>query len=389
MTGFTRRDMLAGTAALGGAGLALPAFAQEQGLAQAQGTGLNAAAAAKGMRFGSCLAWSPAGADRGSFANPAYAALLERDCGILVPENEFKWQALRPDAKTFNVERFDAMLAYAEAKNIPMRGHTLLWHKTQFFPKWLNEHDFGATPAKEAERLLTQHIKTIAKLYGNRVMSFDVVNETIDEGTGLQRETSLSKAWGSADAMVDHAFHTARTQMPKAELVYNDYMSWEPGNEKHRAGVLKLLEGFRKRGVPCDALGVQSHIGLTAGSTVGALVSKQEKPWREFLDAVTGMGYKLLITEFDVNDKVLPSDANIRDGIIANYAAAYLEIMFSYPQLRDVLAWGMCDKYTWLNQFTPRADMTVQRAAPYDEKFRPKALYRAIKQAFDATPARA
>ena len=100
MTGFTRRGVLAATA-IGGAGLTLPAFATQTAAA-----GLNAAARAKGMRFGSCFAWGPPGADRGSFANPAYAALLERDCGILVPENEMKWQALRPDAKTFNVERF-------------------------------------------------------------------------------------------------------------------------------------------------------------------------------------------------------------------------------------------------------------------------------------------
>jgi endo-1,4-beta-xylanase len=161
MTRFTRREMLA---AAGGTALALPAFA-----AQATASGLNAAAQAKGMRFGSCFAWSPPGADRGSFANPAYAALLERDCGILVPENEFKWQATRPDAKTFNVERFAAMLDYAEARGLPVRGHTLLWHKTQRFPKWLNEHDFGANPAKEGERILGQQIKTMCTLYGERL----------------------------------------------------------------------------------------------------------------------------------------------------------------------------------------------------------------------------
>ncbi|RYY42501.1 MAG: glycosyl hydrolase [Sphingomonadales bacterium] len=383
MTEFTRRNMLAAAGALGGATLALPALAT-----QAPASGLNAAAKAKGMRFGSCTSWAAPGADAGSFNNPAYAALLERDCGILVAENEMKWQALRPDAKTFNVERFADMLDFAEAKGMAMRGHTLLWHKTQYFPKWLNQHDFGATPAREAERILTQHIKTVCKLYGDRVTSFDVVNETVDEKTGKQRESSLSKAWGSADAMVDHAFHTARAHAPKAELVYNDYMSWEPGNERHRAGVLTLLEGFRKRGVPCDALGVQSHIGLTAGGTVGALVSKQEKPWRAFLDAVVAMGYRLVVTEFDVNDKALPTDTKIRDGIVANYAAAYLDILFSYPQLKDVLAWGMSDKYTWLNGFTPRADKTRQRATPYDDGFKSKALYTAIRQAFEAAPMR-
>ena len=36
---------------------------------------------------------------------------------------------------------------YAEAKGMAMRGHTLLWHKAECFPNWLNEHDFGAQPA--------------------------------------------------------------------------------------------------------------------------------------------------------------------------------------------------------------------------------------------------
>ncbi len=372
MTEITRRGLLGAGAALA---LPFPAFAQAV-------EGINAVAKTKGMRFGSCLAWGPPGADRGSFANPKYAALLKRDCGILVPENEFKWQAIRPDAKTFNLDHFSDMLDYAEANGMAMRGHTLLWHKTQYFPKWLNDYDFGASPVKEAERILGTHIRTLCKLYAGRIASFDVVNETVEEGTGALRTSSLSKAFGGTEAMLDFAYRTAREHAPGVELTYNDYMSWEPGNEGHRTGVLKLLEGLRKRGVPCDTLGVQSHIGLTDGGTVGALVSKQEKPWRDFLDAATQMGYRLAITEFDVNDKVLPTDAKLRDGIIANYAAAYLEIMFSYPQLRDVLAWGMCDRYTWLNGFTPRKDKTLQRATPYNAEYQPKALHGVIRDAF-------
>ena len=70
------------------------------------------AAAAKNMKFGSTFAWSQPGADAGSFANPAYATLLERDCNILVPENELKWEAIRPSATDFDFTRADAMLAY-------------------------------------------------------------------------------------------------------------------------------------------------------------------------------------------------------------------------------------------------------------------------------------
>ncbi|NYT42166.1 endo-1,4-beta-xylanase [Sphingomonas sp. R-74633] len=378
MIELTRRGLLGAGAALA---LPFPAIAQAA-------EGLNAVAKSKGMRFGSCFSWSPPGADRGSFANPKYAELLKRDCGILVPENEFKWQALRPDAKTFNLDHFSDMLDFAEASGMAMRGHTLLWHKTQYFPKWLNDYDFGASPAKEAERILGTHIRTLCKLYGKRIVSFDVVNETVEEGTGALRTSSLSKAFGGTEAMLDFAYHTAREHAPGVELTYNDYMSWEPGNEGHRYGVLKLLEGFRKRGIPCDTLGVQSHIGLTDGGTVGALVSKQEKPWRSFLDSAVAMGYKLAVTEFDVDDHLLPTDAKLRDGIVANYAAAYLEIMFSYPQLRDVLAWGMSDRFTWLNGYKPRKDKTHQRATPYNDDYQPKALYGVIRDAFAGAPVR-
>jgi len=377
MTAMTRREILAGAAACT---LAAPAFAE------GPATALQALARAKGMRFGSCFAWSAPGADAGSFANPAYAALLERECGILVPENEFKWQAVRPDSHRFDVTRFADMLDYAEAKGMAMRGHTLLWHKAQYMPKWLLGHDFGPKPRAGAEALLTNHIRTLCKLYGSRIVSFDVVNEAVDEKTGLLRETRLSKAFGDTEAMLDLAFHTARETAPGAELVYNDYMSWEGGNETHRAGVLRLLEGFRKRGVPVDALGVQSHIGVYGNPAQSA--ARQEADWRRFLDQVVAMGYKLLITEFDVNDKDLPKDPKIRDAGVAAYADAYLAMMFAYPQLRDVLVWGMCDKYGWLNGFSPRADGSLKRATPYDDRFRAKPLRDVFARRFAAAAAR-
>ena len=382
MAGVTRRELLASGTALAAMAVAGKAFAQT-----APATGLNALATAKGMRFGSCFAWGQPGADRGSFANPAYAALLERDCGVLVPENEFKWQALRPDAKTFTFDHFSDMLAYSQAKGMAMRGHTLFWHKTERMPAWLNDYNYGPEPLKSAKTLLGQHIRTAGKYFGDQITSFDVVNETVSEDGSL-RQSSLSRAFGGTEAMLDYAFHTARTAAPKSQLVYNDYMSWEPGNEKFRAGTLALLEGFKKRGTPCDALGLQSHIGLHGAGSVAKLVSTQEKPWRQFLDEVTGMGYKLLITEFDVNDRALPADHAKRDRAVADYAKAYLDICFSYTQLQDVLAWGLCDKYSWLSGFNPRADRQLQRATPYDDTFKPKPLYAAFEAAFKAAPAR-
>nr|AGU11118.1 Glycosyl hydrolase family 10 [uncultured organism] len=366
-------------------GLAVSAGAR--GTAAPAPTGLHGIAAAKGMRVGSSFAWGAPGADRGSFANPAYADLLKRDCGLLVAENEMKWQALRPSATAFDFARFDAMMAWADANALPVRGHNLLWHQPKWMPRWEETHDFGATPARAAERLLVDHITTVCRRYGTRIRSYDVVNEAVDPKDASLYQTALSRALGSPEATLDLAFHTARRVAPHAQLVYNDYMSWEPGNATHRAGVLKLLEGFKARGVPVDALGVQSHL-VTQGIDARATIAGLEGEWRRFLDAVTAMGYGLVITELDVRDNALPADFTVRDQAVADFTRGYLDVMLAYPQLRDVLLWGMTDRYSWIEGFEPRKDKARRRPCPYDAAFKPKPMYTAIAAALAAAPPR-
>jgi endo-1,4-beta-xylanase len=360
-----------------------PSFA----LAPAVTRSLNALARAKGMRFGSAV--GSGNNQSGSFRNPDYARMLEADCGVLVAENEMKWQALRPGPDQFNFAAFDAQIDYAQAKGMEMRGHNLLWNRPEWMPDWLENYDFGTSPATEAARLLQDHISTVCKRYKGRIKSYDVVNETVIPADGSLASTAISKAIGGTQTLVDLAFHTAREQAPDAQLVYNDYMSWEPGNEKHRSGVLKLLEGFKARGVPVDALGIQSHIRIDTYEPSSRTGPRQEREWRKFLDTVTGMGYALLVTEFDVNDQALPADTEWRDRSVADYAKSYLDLMFSYPQLKDVLAWGMSDRYSWLQSFEPlRSDKLAKRCCPYDDAFKPKPLWTAIADAFKAASAR-
>ena len=345
---------------------------------------LHSIAAAKGLRFGSCFGFGTPGADRGSFANPAYARLLTGECGLLVAENEMKWQALRPSPTTFDFTRADAMMAWAKTNRLPVRGHNLLWHQPKWMPRWMKDHDFGARPATAGARMLSDHIGTVCRRYGDAIKSWDVVNEAVDPSDASLYRTALSDAIGGPEATLDLAFRTARAVAPRAELVYNDYMSWEPGNARHRDGVLRLLEGFRRRNVPVDALGIQSHI-VTQASDARAL----EGDWRRFLDAVTAMGYRLLITELDVRDNDLPADPVKRDAAVAAYARAYLDVTLSYPTLRDVLVWGMSDRYSWIEGFEPRADKAPRRPCPYDRNFAAKPLREAIAAALMAAPPRA
>ena len=381
---FSRRESLMLGAAFAASACTTPIGS----LGGAGDTSLQALARRSGRRFGSALAWGAPGADRASFANPAYAAILERECELLVPENELKWQWTRPAADRFEFRQMDAMVDYAAAKGFKLRGHTLFWTPPQWYPQWLLTHDFGPQPARAAEAMLTQHVRTVARRYGTKIYSYDVVNEAVQPETGAIRDTVVTRAMGG-EAMLDLMFHTARAEAPQAQLVYNDYMSWERGteDETHIVGVLKLLEGFKKRGTPVDALGIQSHIRLLKDAPVAAIVRESEGPWRRFLDEVVAMGYKLEITEFDVNDRKAPDDIAIRDRMVADYAKAYLDIMLSYKQLRDVVAWGMVDRYSWLTGFDPRHDKSIKRGTPYDPEFRPKPLRDAIAAAFTSASA--
>jgi endo-1,4-beta-xylanase len=377
--GGSRRRILAG-------GLAVAALGGAPALARAPKPSLASLAKARGLRFGGAVGAGPAGAITGSFEDARYRQVLLDDCGVLVPENELKWYVLRPDPKTFAFARADRIAAFAKAHDMALRGHTLLWHHPQWFPAWLKAYDFGPRPAAAAEAMLVDHITRVCAHYP-QIDSWDVVNETVDPQDGAIRRTVFSDAMGQAQTL-DVAYHAARAAAPRARLVYNDYMSWEAGNAAHRAGVLRLLEGFRERGTPVDALGVQSHIGAENADSFTGFGRPQEKEWRAFVDEVTGMGYDLAITEFDVHDKGLPLDFAVRDAAVAAYGKAYLDLMLSYPQTKEVLAWGMVDKYSWLQNQWPRQDGKPKRPTPYDDAYRPKPLREAMAAAFRSAPKR-
>ncbi|HEX7559444.1 MAG TPA: endo-1,4-beta-xylanase [Usitatibacter sp.] len=350
---------------------------------------LDALARRKGMRFGNAIGISGSGSRAQSrFHDERYRALMERECGVMVAENETKWQHLRPSPEVFRFAQADEMFAWARQRGMLVRGHTLMWQPSKWMPRWVNEHDFGAQPAKEAERLLVEHESTVCRHFGSGIVSYDVVNEAVDPKTGELRSNVFTERLG-ATAQLDFMYRLAREHAPHAQLVYNDYMSWGDGYVKHRAGVLGLLREFRRRGTPVQALGLQSHIGATEDGSEAASRGAYERDWRRFLDEVSDMGFDLLITEFDVNDRELPADVAPRDAAVAALARRYLDLTLSYPRVRTLMTWGMVDPVSWLQDRYPRADGQPQRPNPYDAEFRAKPMRAAIADALRAMPQRA
>jgi endo-1,4-beta-xylanase len=377
MRSWNRREVLSAGAA-GLAASVAPVVA-----ADVAGDSLEALARAKGFHFGTSLG------SRG-LADAKYAALVRSQCGVIVPENELKMPSIQPAPGTFAFERGDALVSFAQAHDIAVRGHCLLWHHPRWLPRWMEGYDFGADPSSAAEKLLSDHITRTTRHFGDRIRSWDVVNEAVHNITGEMRETPLSKAMGSPDKVLETAFHLARANLPAAELVYNDYMGWESDNGPHRDGVLRLLERLRRNSVPVNALGIQAHIGAgnQDSNNNRAFDARDAKAWRKFLEDVTGMGYSLLITEFDVHDAPLPADFATRDREVAAFGRAFLDLTLSFQRVNAVLCWGLADTHTWLQGRNRRADGLPKRPTPYDDQYKPKPLREAIAAAFRAAPPR-
>ena len=374
MNRWTRRAVMQATLA----GMAAAAMADTP-----PGESLDSLARKKGLRFGSSLG------GRG-LRDPNYLALIESQCGMLVPENELKMAFVQRTPGEFNFERAEALLTYAESRGMLMRGHTLLWHHPKWMPRWLDTHDFGTQPATAAAEWLGTHVRKTSAQFGRRICSWDVVNEAVHQVTGEMRDTVLSKAIGTPDQVLEIAFRTAREQLPDTELVYNDYMGWEKDGGPHRDGVLRLLERLKRNDVPVDALGIQAHIGAgNQDSNANRIFdARDERAWRKFLKEVTGMGYGLLVTEFDVHDAPLAADISKRDREVAALGRAFLDLALDFRQLNSVSCWGLADNYNWLQGRTPRGDGLPKRPTPYDAQFKPKPLREAIAGVFRAAPSR-
>jgi endo-1,4-beta-xylanase len=376
MSAWSRRDFVtfaAAAAAAGGAPAACPTPLTAR--LHSGDESLDVIARRRGMRFGSAMAYY-------QLSDSSYCRLMRTQCGIMVTENELKWPQTEPGAGTFTYGHGDALARFAADNHLLLRGHNLLWQKSKYLPTWVRDYPLASHPRAALERLLAGHIRREVSHYPE-VVSWDVVNETISTDTGTVRETIFTRYLGPA--AFDLCYHVARASAPHAQLVYNDYMTWDSSSELHRNGVLRFLEGLRKRNVPVDALGLQSHIGAKNGNAHG---TPQEEAWRRFLDEVTGMGYGLLITELDVNDGGLPTQPARRDHLLADLARHYLDVTLSYRQLKYVLTWGLIDTDSWLDGLAPRSDGTPRRPLPFDADYRPKPLYFAIAEALGAAPAR-
>ncbi|GGG89809.1 beta-xylanase [Silvibacterium dinghuense] len=304
---------------------------------------------------------------------PAYGSLVADQANILVAENAMKWQALRPSPDKFDFRGGDELLAFAAAHGQKVRGHNLCWHEA--LPSW-----FAGTVTKEnAQGFLIQHIQTVAGHFAGKLHSWDVVNEAVDPKSGRADGLRVSP-WLEmiGPDYIELAFHAARQADPAALLTYNDYGIENDGadSREKRGQVMMLVRRLKARGVPIDAVGIQSHLTVNDPMPGAGLI--------DFVRELGRMGLQVFITELDANEHKVEGSVAERDAAVARLYRDYVTMMVAEPNVTAVLTWGITDRYTWLNgQKTARPDGKPQRCLPFDSDDQPVPAFFALRDAID------
>ena len=155
-----------------------------------------------------------------------HAFLLTKHFNTLTSENDMKWGSLQPTEGAFSFAAADAQVSFAKAHDMPVRGHTLVWHNQT--PAWVFNASDGTpmTPTPENRALLLQrlenHIRTVVAHFGTDVYAWDVVNEVIDpsQPDGFRRSPWFNII---GPEYIERAFRVAREVAPTAKLYINDF----------------------------------------------------------------------------------------------------------------------------------------------------------------------
>jgi endo-1,4-beta-xylanase len=313
------------------------------------GPGLRELADPLGIRIGTCVDVRALKGDHD------YARTLVREFNLITPENSLKFGVLSPSRGHYNFSEADLLVDFAEAHDMQVHGHVLLWHVQ--LPHWLLKYK---PTRSELIEILTSHVRTVVGRYAGRVASWDVVNEAI-ASDGQFRDNLWHRTIGPE--YLDLAFAAARSADPHARLFYNDYGIEATGPQTD--AIYNLLVDLRHRQVPVDGVGLQMHLALEHLGDLEGMSAKLKK----FAD----LNLRVAITELDVR---IPTNVHPTVDQLAIQATVYRQVLRSCQQAAcsTLVFWGFTDCHSWVPHFFPNHGAALL----FDEEYRPKPSYSAL-----------
>jgi len=312
--------------------------------------------------------------------NNTMKQLILREFNSITPENE-----LKPDATIVASGSTDdnvkvqlnngakAILQFCQDNNIPVRGHTLVWHSQT--PEWFFRTGFTSSGAvvskavmkKRMESYIKNMFALIKSSYPNlNLYAYDVVNEAAKESGSGPRDPGSGdgksmwvQVYGD-NSFIEEAFTFARQYAPATtKLFYNDCNEYITAKRDYIAN--SIIKPLKEKGV-LDGMGMQSHLDVRTGTPYPTPA--------DYGAAITV--YKNLGVEIHVSEL----DATITDGNESYFPAQatyYKDIMNQIltkggSAVTAVVIWGIQDDQSWRKARKPLVfDASGNKKAAYDE----------------------
>ena len=280
-----------------------------------------------------------------------------------------------------SLKNADKLLKYCAERNIPVRGHCLVWHSQT--PDWFFKENFsndGDWVSKEVmiqrmENYIKNVMEALATQYPEvEFYAWDVVNEAFTDAgkpreAGSNNVTEGNSAWVKVfgdNSFIEYAFKFARQYAPKGcKLFYNDYNEYV---DAKCDAISEMAKDLSEKGL-LDGIGMQSHLDMSYPTAWD---------YERALKKYAALGVELQVTELDIttSDK---SETGLKEQ-----AKRYREILDSIVSVKKdganvsaVVVWGMSDANSWRGDRVPLI---------FDGDFKAKPAYYSLIEGLEAVP---
>jgi endo-1,4-beta-xylanase len=294
--------------------------------------------------------------------------LLKLHNNVVTAENAMKPDQTYNANQEFDFATEDALVTKIQAAGLKLHGHVLVWH--QQTPTWLTTTT-DSLPLGRVEALanLKNHIQTVMEHYGNKVISWDVVNEAMNDNPsnpsnwhGALRQSPWKAAIG--DDYVEQAFLAAKEVLDThptwdIKLYYNDY---NEDNQNKAQAIYSMVKEINDRyalahpgKLLIDGVGMQAHYNLNTKPDNVKLS----------LEKFISLGVQVSISELDItagsNSRLTEKEANAQGSLYAQIMQIFKDHAAS---IERVTFWGLNDATSWRASQNPQLFNSDLQAKP-------------------------
>lgn len=311
---------------------------------------------------------------------------LQHHFNTVTTSNYMKPDFLQKKKGQFTYETADQIVETALDADMKVHGHVLVWHAQS--PDWFTSKidNLGNTVVdaqgnkvpltrEEALQNMREYIQAVMHHFGDKVISWDVVNEAMTGDSpdpanwrSALRQSGWTRSVG--DDFIEQAFLKARAvldanpDMKNIRLYYNDYGLDDQNKATAVYSMVKEINDRYQQTHPgkllIDGIGMQGHYS----------VNTSPQNVQKSLERFISLGVKVSFSELDINAAtggVQTESQAIKQGLL--YAQLFQLFKKNADHIERVTFWGLHDGVSWRKDNSP---------LPFSPTLQPKPGYYGI-----------